>query len=41
MKTTIAVAGKGATRVVAEELAAMLLDGDPITAAARVATDPR
>ena len=41
MKMPTAVAGKGATRVVAEELAAVLLDGDPITAAARVATDPR
>jgi hypothetical protein len=39
MKAPIAVAGKGATRRVAEELGAALLDVDPVTAAARVATE--
>ena len=37
----IAVAGKGATRRVADELGAVLLDVDPVTAAARVAADVR
>jgi DNA-binding transcriptional MerR regulator len=35
----IVVAGKGATRRVADELGATLLDVDPVTAAARVAAD--
>jgi hypothetical protein len=33
----LAVAGQGATRGVADELGAMLLDADPIAAAAQVA----
>ncbi len=37
----IAVAGKGATRRIANELGAVLLDVDPVTAAARVAADTR
>ncbi len=37
----IAVAGRGATRRVADELGAALLDVDPVTAAARVAADVR
>jgi DNA-binding transcriptional MerR regulator len=37
----VAVAGKGATRRVAEDLGAELLDLDPVTAAARVAADVR
>jgi len=37
----IAVAGKGATRRVADELGATLLDVDPVTAAARVAAASR
>jgi DNA-binding transcriptional MerR regulator len=37
----IAVAGRGATSRVADELGAALLDVDPITAAARVAADVR
>jgi DNA-binding transcriptional MerR regulator len=37
----IAVAGRGATRRVADELGAALLDVDPVTAAARVAADLR
>ena len=37
----IAVAGRGATRKVADELGAALLDVDPVTAAARVAADVR
>ena len=37
----IAVAGKGATRRIADELGATLLDVDPVTAAARVAADIR
>ena len=37
----IAVAGRGATRKVADELGAALLDVDPVTAAARVAADIR
>ena len=41
MKAPIAVAGRGATRRVAEELGAALLDVDPVTAAARVAADVR
>ena len=40
VKLPIAVAGRGATRMVADELGAALLDVDPVTAAARVATDP-
>ena len=35
----IALAGRGATRRVADELGATLLDVDPVTAAARVAAD--
>ncbi len=35
----IAVAGRGATRRVADELGAALLDDDPVTAAGRVAAD--
>jgi methanogenic corrinoid protein MtbC1 len=37
----IAVAGRGATRRIAEELGALLLDVDPVSAAARVAADTR
>ncbi len=37
----IAVAGNGATRRVADEIGATLLDVDPVTAAARVAADVR
>ena len=37
----IAIAGRGATRRLAEELGATLLDVDPVTAAARVAADVR
>jgi MerR family transcriptional regulator, light-induced transcriptional regulator len=37
----IAIAGKGATRRVADELGAALLDVDPVTAATRVAADVR
>ena len=37
----IAVAGRGATRRVADEIGAALLDVDPVTAAARVAAETR
>jgi MerR family transcriptional regulator, light-induced transcriptional regulator len=37
----IAVAGRGATSAIADELGAALLDVDPVTAAARVAADVR
>jgi DNA-binding transcriptional MerR regulator len=37
----VAVAGRGATRTVADELGAALLDVDPVTAAARVAAEAR
>lgn len=37
----LAVAGTGATRGIADELGAILLDADPVTAAARVAADIR
>ena len=37
----IAIAGRGATRRVADELGATLLDVDPVTAATRVAADTR
>jgi len=37
----IAVAGRGATRSIADELDAALLDDDPVTAATRVAADVR
>jgi DNA-binding transcriptional MerR regulator len=40
-RVPIAVAGRGATRRLAEELGAMLLDVDPVTAAALVAADGR
>ena len=39
MTAPIAIAGRGATRRVADELGAALLDVDPVTAAARVAAD--
>jgi methanogenic corrinoid protein MtbC1 len=39
MNAPIAVAGQGATRRVAEELGAALLNVDPVTAAAQVASD--
>ena len=39
--TPIAIAGRGATRRLADELGATLLDVDPVTAAARVAADVR
>jgi hypothetical protein len=35
----IAIAGRGATRRLTDELGATLLDVDPVTAAARVAAD--
>ena len=37
----VAVAGRGATRRIAEELGALLLDVDPVSAAAWVAADTR
>ena len=37
----IAIAGSGATRRIADELGATLLDADPVTAAARVAAEVR
>jgi DNA-binding transcriptional MerR regulator len=37
----VAVAGRGATRTVADELGAALLDVDPVSAAARVAAEAR